>query len=258
MTHTNAHTRCPGCRALTPALGALFLVGLLAGGAQASKPCGNSWIADNKTCHVGTGSSGTTPAPSAPPILQVTPAPQVSRLFLASCEDARQRGLSDLPFGSLEYARHLDRDHDGVACESGGDDRTPDGTAAPSREADRPASVPASRPDVQGLTLATVTEIIDGRTLRVLWNYQPHVVRLIGLGTPFPLGKTVLEQLTPLQSTVWVELDPAAPEAGGFTPAYVWLGPDLVNWTLLDAGAPTEAVPAAARYAAALSTVSEP
>lgn len=41
-----------------------------------------------------------------------------------NCADAEAAGFTDIPRGSAGYAPRLDRDNDGVACESGTDNGT--------------------------------------------------------------------------------------------------------------------------------------
>ncbi|MFY9351644.1 MAG: excalibur calcium-binding domain-containing protein [Sphingobium sp.] len=45
------------------------------------------------------------------------PARQAARSFYGSCREARAAGAAPLRRGQAGYARHLDRDGDGVACE---------------------------------------------------------------------------------------------------------------------------------------------
>ncbi|SEI66776.1 Excalibur calcium-binding domain-containing protein [Deinococcus reticulitermitis] len=115
----------------------------LLGTAEASKRCGNSWIADNKVCRIGTAAPYTPPAPvrtSAPVYV-----PPVTRF--GSCDEARAAGHSDIPRSSASYSPGLDRDGDGVACEAGGE-----GEAAANAPAARLPTppCPAAAPNIGG------------------------------------------------------------------------------------------------------------
>lgn len=127
----------------------VLICGVLAclGSAHASKRCGNSWIADNKTCRIGVGTPYTPPAPVvAPPVS--TPAPVSVLTKYGNCKDARAAGWADIRAGSANYRPEFDRDRDGIACESGGDDDGPvgggsavtTGTASQSATTTRPAT----------------------------------------------------------------------------------------------------------------------
>lgn len=122
----------------------VLICGLLAclGSAQASKKCGNSWIADNKTCHVGVGTPYTPPAP-AQPVYTPSPAPVSVLTKYGNCRDARAAGWADIRLGSANYRDEFDRDHDGIACESGGDD---DGASVASAPAAGAVTTPAGSP----------------------------------------------------------------------------------------------------------------
>ena len=88
--------------------------------AQAGKgvKCGNSYISASKTCRIGT----TTPAPAPAP-------PPASQIF-SNCTEARAAGRFDILRSDPAYRPGLDRDNDGIACESGGADDSP-GTVTP-------------------------------------------------------------------------------------------------------------------------------
>lgn len=73
-------------------------------------PCGNSYISPDKTCHVGT------PSPPSSPPVSPTSGP------FHNCSEANAAGRSDLSSTDPDYSPELDRDHDGIACESGGSD----------------------------------------------------------------------------------------------------------------------------------------
>lgn len=68
------------------------------------KPCGNAFISAEKTCNIGT------------------------TIYKASdfrdCEEANANGIADIPRNSVAYTSQLDRDGDGIACESNGKDAT--------------------------------------------------------------------------------------------------------------------------------------
>ena len=66
------------------------------------KPCGNSYIAAADVCHIGT--------------------PTTTASTFANCTDARSAGVHDIPRGDPAYSPALDRDNDGVACETGSND----------------------------------------------------------------------------------------------------------------------------------------
>ncbi len=60
------------------------------------------------------------PPPTAPPTTaaaQTAPAPLSSSVYYANCSAARAAGAAPLHVGDPGYASHLDRDHDGIACE---------------------------------------------------------------------------------------------------------------------------------------------
>lgn len=61
------------------------------------KACGKSRIAKDRVCRVGT--------------------PQQKRSGFSNCTEAWENGVQDIPRGSVAYAKGLDRDGDGIACE---------------------------------------------------------------------------------------------------------------------------------------------
>lgn len=69
----------------------------------------------------------------------------------ANCDEARAAGFSDIPRGGPGYAPHLDRNGDGIACESGAAAQTP-ATAPPATEAPA-ADVSAPGTEVRGVTV---------------------------------------------------------------------------------------------------------
>lgn len=105
-----------------------LLVLACVGTVGASKKCGNSYIADNKVCRIGTATPYTSPAP-----VRVQPALVVAPVGFASCDVAQAVGYSDIPTSSLYYQLKLDRDRDGIACESGGEDEAPTTVSAPAQ-----------------------------------------------------------------------------------------------------------------------------
>lgn len=105
-----------------------FLVLALAGTAGASKKCGNSYIADNKICRIGTATPYVAPAP-------VRVMPVAAPVGFSSCDAAQAAGYSDMRLGSLYYRPDLDRDKDGVACESAGEGEAPSAASTSSASA---------------------------------------------------------------------------------------------------------------------------
>lgn len=58
-------------------------------------------------------------APSSKAMPQVVaPFPMSAGCYYANCTQARQAGETDIPEGSAHYCSKLDRDGDGIACES--------------------------------------------------------------------------------------------------------------------------------------------
>lgn len=75
-------------------------------------PCGNSYISAGKTCRIGTST--------------------YKASNFSSCDEANENGFSNIPRGSEAYSPGLDRDADGIACESGnGEGNTPATTITP-------------------------------------------------------------------------------------------------------------------------------
>lgn len=64
--------------------------------------CGNSYISAGKVCRIGTTTYKTQ--------------------NFGSCDEANENGFADIKIGSPAYAPALDRDNDGIACESQGAD----------------------------------------------------------------------------------------------------------------------------------------
>lgn len=61
---------------------------------------------------------GTYVAPAPPPAPAATPAPQSSpNVYYRNCAAARAAGAAPVYAGEPGYARHLDRDNDGIGCE---------------------------------------------------------------------------------------------------------------------------------------------
>jgi len=58
------------------------------------------------------------PGLSAPAPAVVMPVPMASGCYYANCTQARQAGETDIPSSSPHYCSKLDRDDDGIACES--------------------------------------------------------------------------------------------------------------------------------------------
>ncbi len=60
----------------------------------------------------------TTPAPTPPPTAAPAPPPTVANVYYANCDAVRAAGAAPLYAGEPGYSSSLDRDGDGVACES--------------------------------------------------------------------------------------------------------------------------------------------
>lgn len=60
----------------------------------------------------------TAPASLAAMPIVVMPVPMSNGCYYQNCTQARQAGETDIPEGSAHYCSKLDRDGDGIACES--------------------------------------------------------------------------------------------------------------------------------------------
>ncbi len=58
-----------------------------------------------------------TPTPQSTDELKATPDPEVDNVYYVNCTTVREAGKDPLYFGDPGYAKKLDRDGDGVACE---------------------------------------------------------------------------------------------------------------------------------------------
>ncbi|GAA5514910.1 hypothetical protein Dcar01_03674 [Deinococcus carri] len=208
------------------------------------KPCGNSYIPQNSTCHVGT--------PATPPT-----APRQA-VWFASCQAARAAGRYDIPRSDGAYSAHLDRDHDGLACESNGDDndnynfnpyntgpRDPNATqstgSAPAVQVNYGAASPVS-PDPAAMKLYRVVQVLDGSHLVLNADYTDFPAELIGVQVP--KGQEVaatawLTKALPVNTLVYVEQDKAAYAPSRAMWVYIWQDQQLVNAQLVLAGLAT-------------------
>jgi len=99
-------------------------------------PCGNSYISAGDVCHIGT-------------------SPTASKTF-SSCAEARASGFSNMVVGDAGYSDALDRDSDGIACESGGSNEGV--SSAP--------SVPTQPVKAQPVTAGSTVHTNTGANLR--------------------------------------------------------------------------------------------
>lgn len=93
------------------------------GGGLNAEGCHNDRKNGGYHCH----RSGATRAPATPPRNNLVPAPDNrqrlnnspggSDVYYANCSAARAAGAAPVRRGDPGYARHLDRDGDGVGCE---------------------------------------------------------------------------------------------------------------------------------------------
>ena len=112
------------------------------------------------------------------------------------------------------------------------------------------ASSPAQPDDT---TNATVTDVVDGDTIRAMFHGRETTVRLIGLDAPEVAGPyTSMECFGPRASEfttrvldgqpVRLELDVEEQDRFGRTLAYVWLGDRFFNEELVRGGFATVAI----------------
>ncbi|QNA91180.1 excalibur calcium-binding domain-containing protein [Massilia sp. Dwa41.01b] len=93
------------------------------GGGLNAHGCHTNHKTGDYHCHRGTSRPPPIPrlytdASRAAPQTPAPPAePRAGRPF-ANCAQARAAGAAPVRFGEPGYARHLDRDHDGIGCES--------------------------------------------------------------------------------------------------------------------------------------------
>ena len=84
------------------------------GGGLDAQGCHHNRKTGDYHCHR---SSSPSTAHAAPvPSLQVQ-APRAGGVYYRNCSEARAAGVAPIRRGDAGYARHLDRDNDGVACE---------------------------------------------------------------------------------------------------------------------------------------------
>ena len=110
------------------------------------------------------------------------------------------------------------------------------------------SEVPLALETTPSRVSARVTEVIDGDTLRVVTGDEELTVRLIGIDTPESDGpytdlECYGEEATAFTTEmlddrdVELEFDVDPVDRYGRTLAYVWLGDDLVNGSILAGGA---------------------
>jgi micrococcal nuclease len=115
-----------------------------------------------------------------------------------------------------------------LACSFGGS-ATPEPTSLPPRDGPTPPT---------GLETATVAQVVDGDTIELT---DGRKVRYIGINTPErdqPYYKEATEANRQLVAgkTIQLELDTETFDQYGRTLAYVWVGGEMVNLTMLKEG----------------------
>jgi micrococcal nuclease len=115
-----------------------------------------------------------------------------------------------------------------LACSFGGS-ATPEPTSLPPRDGPTPPT---------GLETATVAQVVDGDTIELTDGRR---VRYIGINTPErdqPYYKEATEANRQLVAgkTIQLELDTETFDQYGRTLAYVWVGGEMVNLTMLKEG----------------------
>lgn len=91
------------------------IAGLLIGGPASPHPGG----LDSAGCHHDRKKGGyhCHRAPPPPPVRTPEPLSDGGAVYYPNCASARAAGAAPIRYGQPGYARHLDRDGDGVACE---------------------------------------------------------------------------------------------------------------------------------------------
>jgi len=225
--------------------------------------CGNSYISSSYNCNLSSGTSygGTSYGGSAPPTAVRSAQTQMPigynansqlvradgsiistsphHLYFASCSEALKLGYHDMPYASPGYARELDRDQDGVACEGGGSD----GNNTPTRHS--PPGYTIGTPTEE----MVVEEVIDGRTVVLKGSGPAESYTLLGLDVPKKEGKGLLANFLPVGTSVMVELQPDSSKI------YLWKNLQLINWEMLSMGSPSQEMPSMYTHAAELNAL---
>lgn len=214
---------------------------------RTGKPCGNTCIARNKTCRVGTGTARAAPSvPTSPaPPTAARPAVPEGSQYVASSRGRVYYWIGCAAWRSLSPA-NLRYFPSREAAETAG--YTPSrsaGCAGPAAESIPPAFATAARP---ALPLAPgsraschVLRIVDGDTIECA---ESGAVRLLLIDAPEmdqgPFGavaKTALEGLLPIGASAELEIDVDPDDQYGRTLAYVRLADGrTVNEELLRMG----------------------
>lgn len=88
-------------------------------------------------------------------------APLVSTQAFGSCADARDTGFSDMQVGDPGYSTGLDRDQDGIACDSGDTTATPTAAATSDPAAAPPAAL--TPPPIDAAPPAPSAEVLGAQ-----------------------------------------------------------------------------------------------
>ena len=131
----------------------------------------------------------------------------------------------------------LDRDGDGIACDS-----------LPRRGSDNGGSQPPSQQPPSNKVTATVVEVVDGDTIKVKLNGKTETVRMLLIDTPETVHPTVPDEpcgpeassftkkMLPKGTKVTLEFDKDKRDKYGRLLAYVYKGGKSIQEALLAAG----------------------
>ena len=231
----------------------------MAANCKKGKPCGNTCIAVSSVCRIGAPSAPRPPitAPTRPaPMPTVTAPVQVVRVYTpmyGSCDAAQAAGHSDMLTSDPNYHPKLDRDNDGIACESGGDDS---GATIPDWRPPPPPVIPVQAPVPAGLTVYRVVKA-DSRLLTLNSDYKDQQMFLAGIEAApgregvlnawikrtFPVGSMVLGEVETPGATV--------------RSVYIWESGRMLNAVPVTEGFALTSAMAAPRYLSYLMSVQE-
>lgn len=171
-----------------------------------------------------------------------------------NCTEAAKYGSRDMSQGQYGYSDKLDRDGDGVACESGGDDtydltKTPFYLPSNSSGGTTPSkgifSGPVPQQIMQSAVIAlppnlkpfAVTEILQKLGLKGVLNYSTQNIQLIGAEPIAGQEQAIVEflkWLLPPQTVVYLE--PTGNYSNNRPEGQVWLGRSLLSVVLVERG----------------------
>ena len=182
--------------------------------------------------------------------------PSLAQAAFANCAEAARSGFRDIPRGSYGYSADLDRDGDGVACESGGDDtynRNTNPFYLPSSQSSTATVSAGNAPPVDGTATPVspaspdplamkADRVVEGSAagrVKLTADFTEISVELIGVDVPEAhraAAQAWLQRAMPSNTFVYVEQDEVRTSPNGLPWVYLWAGMRLLNVQMVLAG----------------------